>query len=143
MVLIVFDDGYDDYIDSVLYADQSNPDFPAYGGYGSGRLIINVVSILDGKETDVYEGTDESRAEKEAVNAFERSHRRAEVLLMRDGGAWKWVFGLPKKVAPNFKPVVTESGFCTHPRCGEINPLDCLCRHNLTPEEIKRYAQYD
>ncbi|MFJ8699490.1 hypothetical protein [Streptomyces ardesiacus] len=138
-----YDNSEDAYIDSVLYADQSDPDFTTYGANGWGQTIINVVSILDGKEVDIYEGTSEAEAEKKAISAFERSYRKAEVLLMRDGGSWKWVYALPRERFPDSKPVVTQSGFCVDPRCGEINPLDCWCRYNMTPDEIKRYAQYD
>ncbi|MFJ9900223.1 hypothetical protein ACIQPR_43535 [Streptomyces sp. NPDC091280] len=128
------------WVDSQLYMDQSSPDFPTMNGYGP--LIINVVSVLDGKETDLYEGTDEKEAARLAINAFERSYRKAEVLVMRDGGSWKYVFAYPR-VVQDAKPVVIDAGFCPDPRCGEINPLDCWCRFSMTPEEIKRYAQYD
>jgi hypothetical protein len=133
----------DSYIDSVLYGDQTADDITPYGANGFGPLVLNVVSVLEGKETDVYEGTDVKRAESEALNAYARFHGKAEVLIMRDGGSWKWVFGLPKSRFPTSKPVVTEAGFCTDPRCGQVNPLDCACRYNMTPEEIKRYAECD
>jgi hypothetical protein len=136
------DDEYDDW-DSALYMDQTNPDFPTYGANGWGGDAYSVVSMLDGKESVVYEGTDVKRAELEAINAYERSWRKAEVLIMRDGGSWKWVFCLPRERFKDAKPSVVESGFCTDPRCGEINPLDCWCRYSMTLEEIKRYAQYD
>lgn len=132
---------YDAYIDSVLYSDQSADNYTPYGANGYGRLILNVVSILNGKETDVYEGTDEKEAERKAINAFERSHRKAEVLVMRDGGSWKWVFCPPRKVQ-GAKPSLVEAGCCTDPRCGEINPLYCWCRYSMTPEEIERYKQH-
>jgi hypothetical protein len=135
-------DDYDSYVDSVLYSDQTADNYTPYGANGFGSLVLNVVSILDGKETDVYEGTDEKKAEREAINAFERSYRKAEVLVMRDGGSWKWVFCLPTSRVKDAKPVLTQSGFCIDPRCGEINPLDCWCRYSMTPDEIKRYAQY-
>jgi hypothetical protein len=138
----MFDDGYDDYIDSVLYADQTNPDFPAYGANGFGQLIYNVVSYLNGNETDVYEGTDYSRAEREAINAYERSYRKAEVVVMRDGGSWKYVFSIPRERVKDAKPVVIECGFCIDPRCGEINPLDCWCRYSMTPAEVERWKAY-
>jgi hypothetical protein len=134
---------YDAYVESVLYSDQTADNFTPYGANGFGPVVLNVISILDGKETDVYEGADEKQAEREAINAFERSYRKAEVLVMRDGGSWKWVFCLPKSHVNDAKPVLTQAGFCIDPRCGEINPLDCWCRYSMTPEQIKRYAQYD
>lgn len=138
----MFDDGHDEYIDSVLYADQTNPDFPSYGANGWCGAHYGVVAILSGRETEVYDGTDMKRAETEALSAYARFHGKAEVLVMRDGGNWKWVFGLPKARFPDSKPALTESGFCTDPRCGNVNPLDCFCRYNMSPEEITRWKEY-
>ncbi|MEV0471020.1 hypothetical protein [Streptomyces prunicolor] len=135
-------DDYDSYIDSVLYSDQTADNYTPYGANGIGAPIYGVVSLLNDKEELVYEGEDSSRAEREAINAYERSFRKAEVLVMQDGSNWKWVFCLPKSRFKDAKPVLTQSGFCIDPRCGEINPLDCYCRYGMTPDEIKRYAQY-
>ncbi len=138
-----YENSEDAYIDSVLYADQTNPDFPAYGANGWGGGSYCVLAYPSGKEIEVYYGTDKKRAETEALNAYARYHGAAEVVVMYDGSSWKWVFGLPKAQFPDFKPVLAESGFCISSRCGEVNPLDCYCRYNMSPEEIKRYAQYD
>lgn len=139
----MFDDHEDAFIDSVLYADQTNPDFPTYGANGFGRSEYGVIAILDGNETLAYEGTDSTKAEREALNAYHRSHGKAEVLVMLDGSNWKWVFGLPKARFPKFEPVLTQSGMCISQWCGEVNPLDCYCRYNMTAEEVTRWAKCD
>ncbi|MFF4245200.1 hypothetical protein ACFYY2_12085 [Streptomyces sp. NPDC001822] len=131
------------WIDSVLYSDQTADNFTPYGANGFGAAIYSVVSILDGKDADVYEGADAKRAESEAINAYHRLHGKAEVLVMQDGSNWKWVFGLPKHQFPDSRPQLVEAGFCTDPRCGQVNPLDCFCRYSMTPEEVARWEKYD
>ncbi|MEU6765930.1 hypothetical protein ABZ916_25870 [Streptomyces sp. NPDC046853] len=138
-----YDNSEEAYVDSVLYADQTNPDFPTYQANGWCGANYGVVAVLNGKDIEVYDGTDVKRAETEALSAYARYHGKAEVLVMQDGSNWKWVFGLPKDRFPNDEPKLTHSGFCPDPRCGDVNPLDCWCRYNLTPEQIKRYAQFD
>ncbi|MFF9649715.1 hypothetical protein [Streptomyces sp. NPDC014622] len=135
------DDSYNAYVDSVMYSDQSADDYTPYGANGFGAAIYGVVSTLDEKEELVYEGTDYAHAEREAISAFERSHRKAYVSVSLDGGSWKAVQVLPKHLAPNAKPVVADSSFCLHSRCGEIHPLSCYCRYEMTPAEIERWKE--
>ncbi|WP_326827453.1 hypothetical protein [Streptomyces sp. NBC_01751] len=135
-------DSYGAYVDSVLYSDQTADDYTPYGANGFGASIYDVVSMLNGKEELLYEGTDYARAEREAISAFERSHRKAYVTVYLDGGSWKDVKALPKHLAPDAKPVVTGAGGCLHPQCGEIHPLSCYCRYEMTPEEIERWKEY-
>lgn len=135
----MFDDSENSWIDSVLYSDQTADNFTPYGANGIRATMYGVVSLLDGKETLIYEGEDYGRAEREAINAYERSFRKACVSLSVDGDSWKWVKAYPKHLAPNAKPVVSEGTYCLHPQCGEIHPLSCYCRYEMTPAEIERW----
>ncbi|MFK0231188.1 hypothetical protein ACIQUL_36090 [Streptomyces sp. NPDC090303] len=130
------------YIDSVLYSDQTADNFTPYGANGFGAAIYSVSSMLDGKETYGYEGTDSTRAEHDAMNLFKRFHGKSEVVISRDGSFWKWVFCIPKAVVPDAKPVLLNHTGCIDPRCGEINPLSCWCKYFMTPDQIERYKQY-
>ncbi|MFD4608254.1 hypothetical protein ACFWOT_09070 [Streptomyces sp. NPDC058440] len=118
---------------------MDSDDYTPYGANGFGRSIYIVSSILNGKDTLVYEGTDYDRAEREAINAFERSHRKAWVPVDVDGGTWKAVKAYPKHLVPDAKPVVADAGSCLHPQCGQIHPLSCYCRYDMTPDEIERW----
>jgi hypothetical protein len=130
------------YIDSALYSDQTADISSPYGANGWGRSVYIVTSQLNGKESDVYEGGDYDKAEQMAISAFERSHRKAYVTVYLDGGSWRDVKAYPKHLAPNAKPVVTDAGGCLHPQCGEIHPLSCYCRYDMTPAEIERWKEY-
>lgn len=132
------DNSEDAWIDSVLYADQSNPNFPSGIGYGSSYYVVT--AYLDGKEIEVYEGHDYDRAEREAISAYKRYHGKAYVPLDTDGGSWKYVFGYPSTVKS--EPVVIPTGGCPDPRCGQINPLECWCVYSMTDDQKKRYAEY-
>ncbi|MFF4557136.1 hypothetical protein [Streptomyces sp. NPDC001422] len=128
--------------DACLYMDQTNPDFPTYGANGTafGRSVYIVTSSLNGKDTDVYEGTDYATAERLAISAFERSFRKAYVSVDTDGGTWKAVFAYPRHI--DTPPMVIDAGSCPDPRCGEVNPLECWCRYSMTPESIERFKAY-
>ncbi|MEU8948809.1 hypothetical protein [Streptomyces sp. NPDC048489] len=129
------------WVDSHLYSDQTADNFTPYAANGFGRTIYSVGSVVGDTDTLIYEGTDYEQAERLALNAFERSHRKAWVYVNADGGSWKNVFAYPSHIK-GVKPLVIDAGSCPDYRCGQINPLECWCRYSMTPESIARYKTY-
>lgn len=117
---------------------MADDDVTPYGANGFGRTIYGVTA----GESEVYEGTDYDRAEREAMNAYRRYYGKRYVAILADGGTWKHVQCYPHAVTgkPDLSTArVTDAGFCLHPQCGQINPLYCYCVEYMDAETRERY----
>lgn len=100
---------------------------------------FGVSARIEGREIDIYDGTDEERAGREAIGAHRRYRGAAYVTVLLDGGTWMDVKHVPGEL---HTARLCEPSFCLHPQCGEINPLFCYCVESMDAETRERYRQY-
>lgn len=137
----MFSDYADECIDATLYGGDSREEtHTPYGVNGIGGPIYGVIIRVGDRELDGYEGSDYTRAEASALNAYRRHYGHAQVSIMLDGGTWKDVKHLDNDLST---ARVTEAGSCLHPQCGQINPLSCYCARYMDDATRERYrAEY-
>jgi hypothetical protein len=98
--------------------------------------FYGVTARVNGREVEVYDGTDGSEAEALAIRAHIRYHGRAYVSVLLDGGTWHDVKHVPGDLRT---AQLCEPFCCLHPQCGQINPLSCYCVEYMDAETRERY----